>query len=234
MQNQIMLTEAENRERLDVLIDEVLQSAGEVDTLLAMDFDECVLHAHLSRQLTNYYRDRHLPSEYALTHNDVTALHELCQTYIGLSANEFYTTIANLVHGIEWKSTFKDTMYKLANYSKVFPLFITSGMKEAASTALRSVDIDVPVIGCSMSIEENSITDVYNVVTNEDKRYIATAINAKIGAQKLVTLGHSKGDIDLVSTGTSGYRLCFPDGPEIVSVSDHSLAKFSDIMQFLS
>ena len=223
-----------NRVRISEKIDAIIQeSTREKKVLLAMDFDECVIKQHFSAMVTKHLWNRGIIEEIA-EKNSVRKLTSLFHCYVGISRDEFDDLLEELFKKVEWKKDFIEAFTKTKGYEFILPVFISSGVTEIAKHALDSIGFgDTFVIADDLGYRDNKIYGPETIVSDQLKGDIVREFSEKKDFDKIVTVGHSRGDVELIKNGTEGYRVSFRDQKEAMEAADVVIDSWSELLELL-
>jgi phosphoserine phosphatase len=211
-----------NRARISKNIQEIIKdSYSGQKILLAMDFDECAPYQHFSEMIIRHYWNRGVIDQDCLGDNSVIGIARLFNCYVGLSKEEFEHTLKRLSKQLEWKEGFTEIFKKILQKKSIFPIFVSSGITEAVRYALRTIGFEsVNVLADDLGYREGVIYGPYTIVSDVLKGEIVKEIVQLKKFDRVVTLGHSGGDVELIKSGTEGDRISFRDKEEAMLVAD--------------
>jgi len=224
-----------NQERIINQVEKALQNVGKATVLLAMDFDECAIDEHLSRQVTLFYEHRgHLTPE-DKKNFDLKSIVKLFSVYQGLKLEEFSLKIKDIAQHIHWRKGFIKFFQELQTGSNIFPVFISSGLLDAAKIALKQIGIEkIAVIAAEITTDsQNIIQGAYSIISDQDKKLVIAELQKRHHFEKVVTVGHSAGDVLLIASGTPGFRLAFPDHQLAVKAADHVINDWREVGEYI-
>lgn len=198
--------------------------------LLAMDFDECMVNQHSSKIFTKAFLKRYninLENDFGYSKN---SLETLLSSYIGFTERQLAEIAESVIPQITWRKDSEEFLSEITKLENVVPIFISSGSEFFIEQFLKNYNIKIPVIGCANIFNDSKAVGIKRLVTDEKKGEIVKSLITQHKPDFTITLGHSKGDIELVKNGTKGYRFCLPDCEEITEVADHQIEKFREIL----
>lgn len=226
----------ENDHRISDNIDKILadRTGGET-ILLAMDFDECAILQHLSRQITNIYKFRSPITEEDKQDTGISGITNLIQCYIGLSKEEMMQTIKDLTTSIIWRPSFLSVARFIQENGHIFPVFISSGLELGCQTALKTQKLDkFHVIADQLAFDSSDVVvGPYSVVGKKEKGWIVEKLAERGNFANIVTVGHSGGDTELIKAGSEGYRFSLRDKKSAMEVADHILDDWMGLLSYL-
>lgn len=225
-----------NETRITKNIEEVVSNAQPEQTiLLAMDFDECATKQHFSRMVTKYYWERGFSDENALNDLSVKGIASLFNCYVGLTKDEFSHQVKTLARDLTWKEDFKEAFAKIVSNPHILPVFISSGVTEVAKEALQTLGFNnVAIIADDLGFRDNVIYGPATIVSDSLKGDIVRQIANLKQFNRVVTLGHSKGDVELIKAGSMGSKISFKDKDEAMQVADIVIESWTEVVTILS
>lgn len=224
-----------NKENISITIQDTLSKFGYTKgkTLLSMDFDECVVNTHLSGSISDKFQHRYVIPESDLRTHDFRGLCSLVHCFFGLNILEIESEVDNVSNTI-LKPDFLDFYSDIKIRKNIFPVFISSGLEEAIARFFRNNSIQIPVIGTSLLKDKNSnVQYAHKIIDDKTKGMIAASLFKKGDFAKMITIGHGRGDVSLINSGTAGLRFSLRDNHEAMKSADHVIDKFTELLLFL-
>ena len=224
-----------NDRRIKKLVDRILKKrTKEQTTLVVIDFDECVIVEHLSKLVTQSYKNRATITQEDIAGHGLLSIANLLNCYTGLTRQEFEQTIVRLIEKITWKSGAVEIL-KILSKEPFMLVFVSSGLEDAAKIACKAVGLtSAHFIACHLDFsKEDIILGPYCVTGDTQKGIVVRLIAHKGGFNKVISIGHGKGDIHLIKNGTEGFRFSLRDDPEAMAVADYTLENWQDLLNYI-
>lgn len=204
--------------------------------LVVMDFDECAINNHLTRMITESFEHRTVISDTAKNENNIYALAELFNAYVGLHKDEYLSRVNEKVGEVKWNPTFKPFLQNILVNPSYFPVIVSSGIKDAIEIALDTINVKkkVHVIADEVDYDDDdTIIGAHQIVDEEQKGKIVTSLKEFGSFDRVVTVGHSRGDMSLIRAGTPGLRFAFVGDQFAMSAADHTVGTWTEIIGYL-
>ena len=191
--------------------------------IVMMDFDECAVSGHLSREITEMFQKglKNIPEiEAAKKDNSRKSLYTLSSVFKGISRDSIEKVIEQCCKKIAWRRGVKALLTSVTHTCEVQFIWVSSGIYEAIAQKQQELQCKPLIIASYFSFANEHVTGSPFVVTDKDKGQVVRYIRKAKSSCNIMTIGHSSGDIPLVKNGNRGFRIAFRDKNALLEVAD--------------
>lgn len=235
----------ENPNLLEEKVDSILEDKSpNHKTLLVSDADECITCGHLSRELSNRvncFTGREFPKN--VEDDSILNIIRVWENYIGVPYDRFIDLMSQATDQVAISDDFSYIANKHLRSSEIFPVVISSGVKEVIEIALARKNLGyMNLIACEVLVDEYSKKLVRPTLTVGmlEKFYLTTLLMEKGSFERCISVGHSPNDIPLILSGTNGLQFWlkdyrYPEIPKILrKFKVQTLDTYRDIEPYLA
>ncbi|MCA9392074.1 hypothetical protein KC614_02625 [candidate division WWE3 bacterium] len=205
--------------------------------LVAMSFDEMATKNNLTKMITEAFSQRAEKAENTYNTDNIYDIADHFNEYVDLTKEEFYKMIDEKVTTVQWNPTFKPFLQNLMVNPVFFPVIVSSGIKGAITKALESIGAAKRLHVFSNEMEYNPegvIVGAHLIIGDVEKGRIVENL-AQLGSfDRVVTVGHARGDVNFIRAGTPGLRFSFVGDQFAMSAADHTVTTWTEIISYLN
>ncbi|MFZ6021945.1 MAG: hypothetical protein ACOYT9_00560, partial [Patescibacteria group bacterium] len=140
--------------------------------IVMMDFDECAVSGHLSREITEMFQkglENISEIEAAKSDNSRKSLYTLSSVFKGISRGSIEKVIVQCCKRIAWRKGFKALLTSSSRRNDVQFIWVSSGIYEAIAQKQQELQCKPLIIASYFSFANDHVTGTPFVVTDKDK-----------------------------------------------------------------
>ena len=196
-----------------------------------MDFDECLIDSHLSKQLSIEYINRIAKSSIDFQNHGFNGIANILKCYVGFNRIEISSTCARLAAKTRWRHYALKFLKMLASNPYYTPLIISSGLNLAIEAKLARNILSIPVFACELEFDDtDACIQPSVIITAKAKGEITENIIASHKFSRVFAIGHSYGDIYMIRASNG---IALRGEPEIEDAAQHVVSGFRDVLHLI-
>lgn len=221
-----------NSQRIKSETVSLIKKFPDEETVLMLDFDNCIIEQDLSSLVTLEFLDRFPIPQIKGRSLSAERLLPCFYCYIGLTKKDLLTRVFRVLKEVTWRESFLILANTLFKHPKIRLIIISSGIRDVIKYALDTVGLgDIYVVASKFEYaKDNTILMPYSVISKQEKGLITKLVSNSKKVSRCITVGHRSSDVELIKNGTTGYRFSLVDNKEAMHTADYVIQDFLPII----
>lgn len=201
--------------------------------LLVFDFDELLTIEHTASLVTHHFASKEERQKIIKKYGDYTfeAMLALSDIKKGTTKTEYRKIVLDVCKNIHWRSEALDLIKFYQGKPGFQVMILSAGAYWLEKTLLDDINLSVPLLATEFQFEKEIITGTKHVVTDELKGRIIEIFKEKHCFEKIFVIGHSRGDIFMLSKGIGiAFR---PTQASVKKAAKYTVKEFREIPKII-
>lgn len=221
------LTSSDNQLRIFHSVDQFLARPN-CRTCVVFDFDECLVRAHLSRQITERFQQQDTIDPINFQDHSFVGIARALQCYVGVSKTEIECVTRQLAAKAKWRPYALRLLTLLMSSSTHTALILSSGFGPAVAAKLSISKLAVQVLACQIHFNDQGVcTGPYMVITDAAKGQVVEQIAATGRFAQVYVVGHGQGDVAMLRAGIG---IALKGVPEAKQAAQYVVSSFREVI----
>jgi len=169
-------------------------------SLIIVDFDECLVNLHFSRQMS-LERNAHLGQKNnKIDGFDAQSLLKLSLAWRGLTYSQIEEIALEICSITNWAIGAKEFLERLTANTQNAVIIASSGVEIGIKTWLNFNNLILPILSTQLTFNDHMLcVGPRLLVTNHGKAILVREARRMSKFQRIIAIGHSKGDMEMLA-----------------------------------